>query len=49
MRFEAALPESIAKKAEDHLLAQIRLGTQQEDLCFAIWNPVLAKIESLVL
>jgi len=43
MRFEATLSESIAKKAEDHLLAQIRLGIQQEDLCFALWNPSTGK------
>ncbi|MCY4223608.1 MAG: ThiF family adenylyltransferase [Bacteroidetes bacterium] len=43
MRFEAVLSESIAKQAEDHLLAQIRLGTQQEDLCFAVWNPSTGK------
>jgi len=39
MRFEATLTEAIAKKAQNHLLAQIRLGKQQEDLCFALWHP----------
>ena len=39
MRFEATLPEELAEKAENHLLAQIRLGKYQEDLCFALWHP----------
>ncbi|MDE2644910.1 MAG: ThiF family adenylyltransferase [Bacteroidota bacterium] len=36
MRFEATLSEALA---ENHLLAQIRLGKYQEDLCFALWRP----------
>ena len=39
MRFEATLSEALAEKAENHLLAQIRLGKYQEDLCFALWRP----------
>ncbi|MCY3630837.1 MAG: ThiF family adenylyltransferase [Rhodothermaceae bacterium] len=38
MRFEATLSEALAKKAENHLLAQIRQGKYQEDLCFALWR-----------
>ncbi len=39
MRFEATLTETIAEEAKNHLLAQIRRGEQQEDLCFALWHP----------
>ncbi len=36
MRFETTFPQALA---ENHLLAQIRLGKYQEDLCFALWRP----------
>ena len=39
MRFEATFSEALAEKAENHLLAQIRLGKYQEDLSFALWRP----------
>ncbi len=39
MSFEAALPETLAEKAETHLLRQYRQNVQQEDLCFALWRP----------
>ena len=39
MRFEAVLPEAIAEEAKDHLLAWLRRGERQEDLCFALWRP----------
>ena len=39
MRFEAALPETLAEEAKDHLLGQFRHGKQQEELCFALWRP----------
>ena len=39
MRFEATLPEGLAEKAKNHLLAHLRLGKFQEELCFALWHP----------
>ncbi len=39
MRFEAVLPETLANKAEDHLLKWYRRDDRQEDLCFALWRP----------
>ena len=39
MNFEAAIPETLAESAKDHLLRSIRSGERQEDLCFALWRP----------
>ena len=37
--FEAALVEPVHGAACDHLLAHLRSGKRQEDLCFALWRP----------
>ncbi len=42
MRFEAALPETLAEEAKDHLLGRFRQRERQEDLCFALWRPSTA-------
>ena len=39
MRHDAALTASVHERACDHLLAGIRTGQLQEDLCFALWRP----------
>ncbi len=39
MSFEAALLEPVHQTACDHLLAHLRSGRRQEDLCFALWRP----------
>ena len=39
MSFEAALIEPVHEAACDHLLAHLRSGKRQEDLCFALWRP----------
>lgn len=39
MNFDAAIPETLAEAAKDHLLGPIRRGRLQEDLCFALWRP----------
>ena len=39
MTFEAALIESVHDAACRHLLAHLRSGRRQEDLCFALWRP----------
>ena len=39
MNFEAAIPDTLAQSAMDHLLSSIRHGQLQEDLCFALWRP----------
>lgn len=38
MTFEAALVEPVHEAACDHLLAHLRSGSRQEDLCFALWR-----------
>ena len=38
MTFEAALVEPVHEAACDHLLAHLRSGKRQEDLCFALWR-----------
>ena len=39
MNFEAALVEPVHEAACKHLLAHLRAGRRQEDLCFALWRP----------
>ena len=39
MTFEAALVEPAHDAACRHLLAHLRSGRRQEDLCFALWRP----------
>lgn len=39
MTFEAAFVESAHDAACRHLLAHLRSGRRQEDLCFALWRP----------
>ena len=39
MRHDAALTATVHERACDHLLAGIRAGQLQEDLCFALWRP----------
>ena len=39
MSFEAALVEPAHDAACNHLLAHLRTGKRQEDLCFALWRP----------
>ena len=39
MSVEAVLPEAVHDDACRHLLAHVRAGQRQEDLCFALWRP----------
>ncbi len=39
MNVEAALTEPVHQAACDHLLAHLRSGRRQEELCFALWQP----------
>ena len=39
MTHEVALPQRVDQEAQDTLLAHIRSGHMQEELCFALWRP----------